>query len=334
MDAVKNSAAKDAAMENAEAASRRRSGKDAAREALRAEANREELAARLAQALPEDGKKEVMEGLGLRRYSAPGERLFAVSQPSLCVIAQGSKAVYLGERRFQYDPYHYLLVTAELPIGGQVIEASEKRPLLGLILTLDAALVSSVMVEAGHSAPQGGADVRALDVNPLGASLLDAAVRLVRLLDVPEEAPVLQPMITREIIYRLLQGEQSARLRQIAVLNGSSHRITRAIKRIQKHFDQSFRVEDLAEGLGMSESSFYQHFKSVTGLTPLQFQKQLQLQEARRLMLSRELDAATAGYEVGYNDASHFSREYKRLFGQPPVRDVERLRGAASESAV
>ncbi len=307
---------------------------DAARETLRAQADREELAARLAQAMPEDGKKEVMDGLGLRRYSKTGERLFAVSQPSLCVIAQGSKAVYLGERRYQYDPYHYLLATAELPVAGQVVEASEERPLLGLILTLDAALVSSVMVEAGHSAPQGGADVRALDVSPLPASLLDAAVRLVRLLDTPGEVPVLAPLIKREIIYRLLRGEQSARLRQIAVLNGSRHRITRAIKRIRKHFDQSIRVEDLAEGLGMSESSFYAHFKSVTGLTPLQFQKQLQLQEARRLMLSQDLDAATAGYEVGYNDASHFSREYKRLFGRPPVRDVERLRDAASERAL
>lgn len=304
--------------------------KGAARERARAQADREELAARIAQAMPEDGKKEVVEGLGLRRYSAPGERLFAVSQPSLCVIAQGSKAVYLGERRFRYDPYHYLLVTAELPIGGQVMDASEERPLLGLILALDASLVSSVMVEAGHSAPQSGTAVRALNVSPLPASLLDATLRLVRLLGAPEEAPVLAPLIKREIIYRLLQGEQSARLRQIAVLNGSSHRITRAIKRIQQQFDQSFRAEDLADDLGMSASSFYAHFKSVTGLTPLQFQKQLQLQEARRLMLSQELDAAAAGYEVGYNDASHFSREYKRLFGRPPVRDIERLRETTS----
>jgi AraC-like DNA-binding protein len=249
------------------------------------------------------------------------------------VIAQGSKEILLGERRYRYDPFHYLLVTAELPVVGHVLEASEERPFLGLVLTLDAALVSSVMVEAGYAVRQSSANVRALDVSPLGASLLGAVVRLVRLLDAPDEGPILAPLIKREIIYRLLQGAQSSRLRHIAMLNGSSHRITQAVKRLHERFDQPLQIERLAEELGMSPSSFYYHFKAVTDMTPLMFQKQLQLQEARRLMLSEELDAATAGYRVGYNDASHFNREYKRLFGRPPMRDIERLRKAMRDLA-
>ena len=305
-----------------------------AHEALRTQANQAELRERLVRAIPEDGRVEPLEGLTLHRSSRAMEPLHSVSHPSLCIIAQGSKEVHLGDRRYQYDPYHYLLVTAELPLVGQVLEASPERPYLSLILTLDATLVSSVMVEAGHVAPQGQTDVPAVDVSPLDASLLDAVVRLVRLLDTPDEASVLAPLITREIVYRLLRGEQGGRLRHIAVVDGESHRIARALKRLHEEFDQTIRVESLAEELGMSASSFYHHFKAVTEMSPLQFQKQLRLQEARRLMLSEDLTASSAGYQVGYRDASHFSREYKSLFGQPPMRDVEQLREAATQAAV
>ena len=309
------------------------SHEEAGREAFRIQADREELAERIARAMPEAGRIEALEGLILRRYTSTEEPLHGVSQPSFCVIAQGSKEILLGESRYRYDPFHYLLATAELPVMGRVLEASEERPFLGVVLTLDPTLVSSVMVEAGHAVPQSGASVRALDVSPLNASLLEAMVRLVRLLDAPDEVPVLAPLIKREIVYRLLQGAQGSRLRHVAVLGGNSHRIARAIKRLHERFDQPLQIERLTEELGMSLSSFYHHFKAVTDMTPLQFQKQLQLQEARRLMLSEELDAATAGYRVGYNDASHFNREYKRFFGRPPLRDVERLREAMKESA-
>ena len=303
------------------------------REALRAQVNREELVERIARAIPEDGRVKPLEGLFLNRASSPTGPLHAVSQPCFCVIAQGSKETLLGERRYRYDPYHYLLVTAELPIAGHVLEASEERPYLSLRLDLDASLVSSVMVEAGYTSPRSRADVRAIDVSPLSAHLLDAAVRLVRLLDVPGEAPVLAPLITREIVYRLLTGAQGDRLAYIAVLNGHRHRIAQAVRRLRDGFDQTLRIEHLAEELGMSPSSFHYHFKAVTEMSPLQFQKQLRLQEARRLMLGEDLDAATAGYRVGYDDASHFNREYKRLFGRPPMRDVERLRKATRKNA-
>ena len=175
--------------------------------------------------------------------------------------------------------------------------------------------------------------MRAIDVSPLDANLLDAFVRLVRLLDSPAEARVLLPLITREIVYRLLMGEQGARLRHLAMLGGYTPHIARAVERLRQDFDQPLRVEQLAHELGMSVSGFHHHFKAVTALSPLQFQKQLRLQEARRLMLGEDLDAASAAYRVGYQDASHFNREYKSLFGVPPMRDVQRLREEAMGSA-
>ncbi|MBD0307343.1 MAG: AraC family transcriptional regulator, partial [Microcoleus sp. T1-bin1] len=185
----------------------------------------------------------------------------------------------------------------------------------------------------GYPSAQRDASVKAIDVSLLDANLLDAVVRLVRLLDCPAEANVLAPLIKREIIYRLLMGEQGGRLRHIAVLGGSTHQIARAVDRLRKDFNQPLRIESIARELGMSVSSFHHHFKSVTAMSPLQFQKQLRLQEARRLMLGQNLDATSAAYRVGYDDSSHFNREYKRLFGIPPMRDVERLREAAREIA-
>ena len=176
--------------------------------------------------------------------------------------------------------------------------------------------------------------MKAIDVSLLDAGLLDAAVRLVGLLDSPaEEARFLRPLLAREIVYRLLRGEQGSRLRHAAVLGGHGHRIARAIERLRKDFDRPLRIEDIARELGMSVSAFHHHFKAITAMSPLQFQKQVRLQEARRLMLGEDLDAASAGHRVGYGDASHFTREYKRLFGAPPARDVERLREAAVVSA-
>jgi AraC-like DNA-binding protein len=190
------------------------------------------------------------------------------------------------------------------------------------------------MVEAGHPAPGDRAAVRAFDVSPLDEGLLDAVLRLVRLQDAPaEEARFLRPLVTREIVFRLLRGEQGGRLRQIAVLGGHAHRIARALERLREDYDRPLRVEDVAREAGMSVSGFHHHFKAVTAMSPLQFQKRMRLQEARRLMLSEDLDAASAGHRVGYSDASQFTREYKRLFGAPPVRDVERLREAEMESA-
>ncbi len=304
------------------------------REAQRAQAGRDELAECVARAVGEDGAVEAPGGLRLLRHSSPTPKDHGVSSPAFCMIAQGSKEVLLGDDCYRYDADRYLITAAALPTATRVTGASEERPYLGVVLGLDPALVGSVMVEAGHSAPRSHSAVRAFDVSPLEAGLLDAVVRLVRLLDLPaEEARFLRPLVTREIVFRLLKGEQGGRLRQIAVLGGHSHRIARALEQLRKDFDLPLRIEDIARELGMSVSGFHHHFKAVTAMSPLQFQKRMRLQEARRLMLSEHLDAASAGYRVGYGDASHFTRDYKRLFGAPPVRDVERLREAAVESA-
>jgi AraC-like DNA-binding protein len=301
------------------------------RETHRMQTSREELIERIARAVREDGTVEPLEGVQLRRASSTTELGHSVSFPALCVVAQGSKEILLGDSLYRYDPVHYLITTAELPIASQITEASKERPYLRFLLKLDPTLVGSVMVEAGHPVPQSHAAVKAIDVSPVDAGLLDAVVRYVRLLDSPTDARFLAPLMKREIVYRLLVGEQGGRLRHIAVLGGHSHRIAMAIERIREDFDQPLRIEDLARELGMSVSGFHHHFKVVTAMSPLQFQKQLRLQEARRLMLGEDLDAASAGYRVGYSDASHFTREYKRLFGEPPVRDVERLREVEME---
>jgi AraC-like DNA-binding protein len=304
------------------------------READRAQAGRDELVERIARAVREDGAVEVPGGLRLLRQSSPTPKDHGVSSPAFCVIAQGSKEVLLGDDCYRYDADRYLITAAALPTATRVTEASEERPYLGLVLGLDPALVGSVMVEAGHPAPRSHAAVRAFDVSSLDEGLLDAVLRLVRLLDSPaEEARFLRPLVTREIVFRLLRGEQGGRLRQIAVLGGHAHRIARALERLREDFDRPLRIEDIARESGMSVSGFHHHFKAVTAMSPLQFQKRMRLQEARRLMLGEDLDAASAGYRVGYGDASHFTREYKRLFGAPPVRDVERLREAATVSA-
>ncbi len=310
--------------------------KPAAREAQLMQANREELVERIGRAMREDGTTQPFPGLHLYRRSSPLQLLHGVSEPSVAVIAQGSKEVLLGENRYRYGPSQYLLATVELPTIRRVLEASKERPYLSLRLELAPTLVGSVMLEAGHSSHSslpGEASVRGIDVSLLDANLLDAFARLVRLLDAPAEAGVLMPLITREIIYRLLMGEQGARLRHLAILGGYTPSIARAIGRLRRDFDQPLHIEEMARELGMSVSGLRHHFKAVTAMSPSQFQKQLRLQEARRLLLSEDLDAASAAYRVGYHDASHFNREYKSLFGVPPMRDVHRLQEAAQDRA-
>jgi len=303
-------------------------------EAQRAQANRQELVARITRAIREDGRIEPLKGLYLNRISAPMGPVHGVSEPSFCVIAQGSKEIFLGEDRYQYDPAHYLLTTVELPVVSHIREASTEQPYLSVRLQLDPPLVGSVLVEAELPSPRGEGEVKAIDVSPLDASLLDAMVRLIRLLDSPADARVLAPLVKREIVYRLLVGTQGARLRHIAVLGGDTHRIARAVDLLRQDFREPLRMERIAQALGMSVSGLHHQFKAVTAMSPLQYQKRLRLQEARRLMLSEHFDAAGAGSRVGYDDAAHFNREYKSVFGLPPMRDVERLREAASTSTL
>jgi AraC-like DNA-binding protein len=297
------------------------------REARRLEAGREELVERVARAVPKDGAAELPGGLRLFRASAPSEPEHGISYPALCLVVQGRKEVTLGDDLYFYDANQYLITAAALPIESRFTEASKEWPCLGIVLKLEPAVVGSVIVEAIRPTQRNQTSTRAFNVSPLEAGLLDALIRLMGLLDVPEdEARFLRPLITREIIFRLLKGEQGGWLRHTAVVGGHSHRIAGALERLRKDFSKPLRIEEFAHDIGMSVSSFHHHFKAVTAMSPVQFQKRMRLQEARRLMLSENLDAASAGFRVGYEDTSHFSREYKRHFGQPPRRDVQRLR--------
>ncbi len=293
-------------------------------------ADQGELAERIADLLPTEGSLEIRPGIFLYRSHSTKEPMCGTCEPSLCVIAQGSKSVQLGEEFYRYDPAHYLVTTMALPFMAEIVKASVEEPYLSVRLALDPAIVTSVMLESGQSEGTGG--VKAVDVSPLDGNLLDATLRLVRFVQSSQEYDMLAPLVIREIIFRLLNGPQGNRMRHLAQIGGHSHRMVRAVERVRQEFDKPLRVEDVATELGMSVSGFHAHFKAATTMSPLQFQKQLRLQEARRLMLSEDLDAAEAGFRVGYEDASHFSREYKRQFGHPPIRDVERLRSNAVEA--
>jgi AraC-like DNA-binding protein len=291
------------------------------------QSNREELLERMARALPEDGWTEALEDLFLARVTKPMESPLALYQPAFCFVAQGGKQVLVGEEVLRYDPGHYLLFTVDLPVIFRVEEASKEKPYFGLRLDLAPALVASVMIEAGAETRKGDASIKAIGVNPVDADLLDAVVRLVRLADKPGEQRILAPLIKREIVYRLLAGGEGARLSHlVASSRGDTRRISRAIGRVREHYNEPLKIEEIARDLGMSVSGFHHHFKSVTSMSPLQFQKQIRLQEARRLMLGEDLDAASAGHRVGYEDPAYFSRDYKKLFGAPPQRDIANLR--------
>ena len=301
--------------------------REAKREEQRVQSNREELLERMVRALPEDGAREALDGLFLARLTKPTESPLALYQPAFCLVAQGGKRVLVGEEVLWYDPGHYLLFTVDLPVVFRVEEASEERPYFGLRLDLEPSLVASVMMEAGAETRKGDASVKAIGVNLVDADLLDAVVRLVRLIDKPGEQRILAPLIKREIVYRLLAGGEGARLSHLlASLRGDTRRISRAVGRLREHYNEPLKMEEIARELGMSVSGFHHHFKSVTSMSPLQFQKQIRLQEARRLMLGEDLDAASAGHRVGYEDPAYFSRDYKKLFGAPPQRDIARLR--------
>ncbi len=249
-----------------------------------------------------------------------------VYEPSLCLVAQGRKQAVLAGRTFVYDPARYLIVSVELPVVGHVTEATPDKPYLCLALHFDPVVLGDLAMQVPAS--ETPAPALGLTLCDAGPPLLDAAVRLLRLLDDPDAAPVLAPLAEREILYRLLTGPYGATMRRLVAGHGRTAQVNRAITWIKRHFAEPFSVERLASAVGMSASSLHAHFKAVTAMSPLQYQKQLRLQEARRLMLGTGADAASAAFSVGYESPSQFSREYRRLFGEPPARDIDRLRAS------
>lgn len=264
-----------------------------------------------------------MPRVSLIRSDHPTVPVPAVYEASLCLIAQGSKRVSLGDRSLLYDASRYLLVSVDLPLVGHILEASPEAPYLCCKIDLDLAALADLVIAAGGTARP--VELPALAVYPGDADLVDAVCRLVRLLERPQSIAALAPLIEREILYRLLEGPHGPMLRHMAAADSRFARVARAIAWIRDRFDAPLRIAELAAAAGMSASSLHAHFKAVTRMTPLEYQKQLRLQEARRLMLAGGANAGSAGFAVGYESQSQFSREYRRLFGAPPRRDIERL---------
>ncbi|ELA9337522.1 AraC family transcriptional regulator [Vibrio parahaemolyticus] len=265
-------------------------------------------------------------GLRFSRWTTPTPPTSYTHNPSICLIAQGRKRVLLGEESFIYDANHFLISSVDLPIIANIIEASEELPYLGLIMELDLTEISQLIVDSELAFTQSKEAQKGIAVGELSESLLDAFVRLAELLDEGQNIKILAPIIKREIFYRLLMSEQGTRLHQIVTAGSHSHQIAKAIDWLKNNFVKPLSVGDLASYTGMSKSSFYTHFRSMTSMTPLQFQKKLRLSEARRLMLTENLDAMAATFKVGYESPSQFSREYSRLFGAPPSKDIKSLR--------
>lgn len=294
----------------------------------------DELADIIARHVPADGMHaSILPRLSLIRSCKATEAVPTVYRPSLCIIAQGSKQVELSGRSYLYDPAKYLTVSVDLPLVGSILDATPARPYLCLALDIDLPTLSDLLLQ---SAPEKGPEPvgPALGVSEVEPGLLDAALRLARLLDTPGDAPALAPLAEREILYRLLCGTQSPMMRHIAAAESRLAKVSRAIAWLRGNYARPVSVERLAADAGMSPSSFHSHFKAATTLSPLQYRTRIRLQEARRRMVIEAMDAASAGFAVGYESPSQFSRDYSRLFGSPPLKDAIRLRGSPDYALV
>src|ERR1700729_2177723 len=287
----------------------------------------QELSTRVARLTPFDGSHQsALPGLALTRGSVPTVCMPTIFQPCLAIVVQGRKSAVLNDEVFHYDALNYLVVSVTLPGMGQVLEATPEHPYLSLRLNLDLEEIARLVLELGNRGPSPATSDRGLFVARLDEPLLDAVLRMVKLLDTPEDIGVLAPVVQREIYYRMLRGELGYRLVDLAQCEGGNHRVVRAIEWLKQHYAVTLRIEELAEAVHMSPSALHHRFKAVTAMSPLQYQKHLRLHEARRLMFADGVDCATAGHRVGYESPSQFSREYRRLFGAPPRAEIERLR--------
>ncbi|NBA94734.1 AraC family transcriptional regulator [Pseudomonas sp. R5(2019)] len=291
------------------------------------EQQRTELANLIGRHTPEQGSFcTAIESLHLVRYCERTSSFPTLAQPALCIMANGSKEVRLGDETYLYNPLNYMVVSVAMPISGRILEACQSNPSLSIRLDIDPSEINTLIAEAGPLGVPSRPTGRGLYVEQMDSDLLDAVLRLTRLLETPKDIPILAPLIRREILYRLLRGKQGHRLYEIALGNTQTHRVSQAIHWLNSNFQSPLRIDDLARQVNLSVSTLHHRFKAVTSMSPLQYQKQLRLQEARRLMLSEGLEASAAGYRVGYESPSQFSREYSRLYGAPPLRDMARLR--------
>jgi len=265
-------------------------------------------------------------GLNLHRWETPTEPTSYMLPPSICLIGQGRKRLFLGEESYVYDTHRFLITSVDLPVVTQVIEASSDSPYLGLTLELDLRVIAQLMLGQQHMPSARPSQKRlGIAVSEVSAPLLDAFNRLIDLLEDADDIPALAPLVKQEIFYRLLRGEQGTLLRQIASAGNHGYQISRTIGWLKDNFSKPVKVEELASKAGLSLSAFHNHFRAMTAMSPLQYQKRMRLNEARRLMLTEHFDASMAAFKVGYESPSHFSREYSRQFGAPPMRDIKNL---------
>ena len=265
-------------------------------------------------------------GVHCIRLSAPDMELPTVYQPSICVIVQGVKQVLLEEEIYRYAPPQFLAVSVDLPLLGQVIEASADEPYLCLAIELDARAIADLISQSNDASWSRGETARGVFVGDMDAALRESVLRLTRLLETPRDIPVLAPLMLREFHYRVLNSPYGPAIAQMAIAGSNTHKIGQIVRRIRTQLASPIRVEELASMANMSASSFHQHFKAVTAMSPVQYQKRLRLTEARHILLAGKADAASAAYRVGYQSVSQFSREYARMFGAPPMRDVGSIR--------
>ncbi len=288
----------------------------------------------IAQHLPHDGTFDcALPGVKLIRCSTPTLPMPVVYEPTACFVAQGRKRATVGAGVLTYGPGSYLVASVGMPVVGAVIEATATHPYLSLQLDLDGSELSELALRLPPLDGRAGPAHAGLTLNETTPPLTEAVTRLVRLLASPADAEVLGPSAIREVFYRLLTGASGAVIRAMAQADSRHGQIARSIVWIRAHFKEAFRLEQVADVAGMSRSAFHEHFKAVTAMSPLAFRNQLRMQEARRLMVSKGLDAAEAGFSVGYESPSQFSRDYARLFGEPPAKDAHRLRQAGAATA-
>jgi AraC-like DNA-binding protein len=278
--------------------------------------------------------RSAIDALHCIRLSELQMQLPSVYQPSVCVIVQGAKQVLLEEEIYRYAPPQFLAVSVDLPLVGQVIEASALKPYLCLAIELDARTIADLISQSGDASWSRGETARGLFVGEIDAATQDAVLRLARLLETPRDIPVLAPLALREFHYRLLSGPYGRAISQMAIAGSNTHKIGQVIRRIKAKLAEPIRVDELASMANMSVSSFHQHFKAVTAMSPVQYQKRLRLTEARHILLAEKADAQNAAYRVGYQSVSQFSREYSRMFGAPPIRDIEEIRRSQVVSAL
>jgi AraC-like DNA-binding protein len=292
-----------------------------------AEAKRRELGALISKYSNGDGvHATAVGGLFCIRLSARHLQLPSVYQPSICVIIQGAKQVLLEDEIYHYSPPQFLAVSVDLPLLGQVTEASMEEPYLCLQIEIDARQIADLISQSGDASWSRGETSRGLFVGEVDSAMQESVLRLARLLETPRDIPVLAPLALRELHYRILNGPYGRAIAQMAIAGSNTHKIGQIIRRIKTQLASPILVEELASMANMSPSSFHQHFKAVTAMSPVQYQKRLRLTEARQILLAEKADAASAAYRVGYQSVSQFSREYARMFGAPPIRDVESLR--------